>query len=205
MTEQGPAVPTKFLVSSQVHAAAKAKAAERKLPVSQVVIATFTEYLESDPLPAGAEQLPQETVREMQNLARVNSELLTSLLVRLADDGWTFPELAEPFGISRQAVEQRVRKARAAVQDGKKELLPLDSLHVPAPRPFAAGRDRDHTFSVRVPAALVSSVRERAAREGAVLNSIVDEGLRRFSQDDAALLSRLAQARGKEDEGDSDG
>src|SRR4029077_4019792 len=54
-------------------------------------------------------------LRELRSSGR--SELLSGTLAALNDAGWPLRSLAEALGISRQAVQARVRRALAGLRD----------------------------------------------------------------------------------------
>jgi len=119
-------------------------------------------------------------LRELRSSGR--SELLSGTLAALTEAGWPLRSLAEALGISRQAVQARVRRlARASLRD------PLPDPVVPCepPPPFpqrrvasAAGL-RPH-LTIKIDNTLRASAHQAAADEGSSLTQVVETILDRY-------------------------
>ena len=115
-------------------------------------------------------------LRELRSSGR--SELLSATLASLHDAGWPLRPLADALGISRQAVQARVRRRPAA---GLRE--ELGSCEPPPPFPHrrvasAAGL-RPH-LTIKIDQALRASAHRAAADEGSSLTEVIEAILDRY-------------------------
>jgi antitoxin component of RelBE/YafQ-DinJ toxin-antitoxin module len=134
----------------------------------------------------GAPQLPERVaarLRELRSSGR--SELLSGTLAALTEAGWPLRSLAEALGISRQAVQARVRRlARAGPRDLRD---PLRDPAVPCepPPPFpqrrvaSASGLRPH-LTIKIDHTLRASAHRAAADEGSSLTQVVEAILDRY-------------------------
>ena len=125
----------------------------------------------------GAPQLPERVaarLRELRSSGR--SELLSGTLAGLTEAGWPLRSLAEALGVSRQAVQARVRRlARAGHRN------PLRDPAVPCepPPPFpqrrvaSASGLRPHV-TIKIDHTLRVSAHRAAADEGSSLTQVVE-------------------------------
>jgi antitoxin component of RelBE/YafQ-DinJ toxin-antitoxin module len=115
-------------------------------------------------------------LRELRSSGR--SELLSATLAALAEAGWPLRSLAEPLGISRQAVQARIRRRVPAE-------LREHVVNCEPPPPFphrrvasAAGL-RPH-LTIKIDQALRSAAHRAAAHEGRSLSLVVETILDRY-------------------------
>ena len=137
----------------------------------------------SGPGRLGAPALPERIaarLRELRSSGR--SELLSGTLAALTEAGWPLRSLAEALGVSRQAVQARVRRlARAGLRD------PLRDPAVPCepPPPFpqrrvaSASGLRPH-LTIKIDNTLRASAHRAAADEGSSLTQVVEAILDRY-------------------------
>ena len=127
----------------------------------------------------GAPALPERIaarLRELRSSGR--SELLSGTLAALNDAGWPLRSLGEALGISRQAVQARVRRrARAGLRDPGVPCEP--------PPPFPQRREaspaglRPH-LTIKIDHTLRVSAHQAAADEGSSLTQVVEAILDRY-------------------------
>jgi antitoxin component of RelBE/YafQ-DinJ toxin-antitoxin module len=125
-------------------------------------------------------------LRELRSSGR--SELLSAALAALTEAGWPLRSLAEALGISRQAVQARVRRLTpAALRDATLRDATLRDAAVPfePPPPFpqrrvasAAGL-RPH-LTIKIDHTLRASAHRAAADEGSSLTQVVEAILDRY-------------------------
>jgi hypothetical protein len=122
-------------------------------------------------------------LRELRSSGR--SEVLSGTLAALTEAGWPLRSLAEALGISRQAVQARVRRlARAGPRDLRD---PLRDPAVPCepPPPFpqrrvaSASGLRPH-LTIKIDHTLRASAHRAAADEGSSLTQVVEAILDRY-------------------------
>ena len=122
-------------------------------------------------------------LRELRSSGR--SELLSGTLAALTEAGWPLRSLAEALGVSRQAVQARVRRLARA---GPRELRdPLRDPAVPCepPPPFpqrrvaSASGLRPH-LTIKIDNTLRASAHRAAADEGSSLTQVVEAILDRY-------------------------
>jgi antitoxin component of RelBE/YafQ-DinJ toxin-antitoxin module len=135
---------------------------------------------------SGTPQLPERVaarLRELRSSGR--SEVLSGTLAALTEAGWPLRSLAEALGISRQAVQARVRRlARAGPRDVR---APLRDPAVPCepPPPFpqrrvaSASGLRPH-LTIKIDHTLRTSAHQAAADEGSSLTQVVEAILDRY-------------------------
>jgi hypothetical protein len=132
-----------------------------------------------DPRAAGALVLPERVaarLRELRSSGR--SELLSATLAALNEAGWPLRPLAEALGISRQAVQARVR--RRAPAEPRTHVVTCDP-----PPPFPQRRVaspaglRPH-LTIKIDHALRASAHRAAAGQGSSLTQVVEGILDRY-------------------------
>ena len=122
-------------------------------------------------------------LRELRSSGR--SEVLSGTLAALTEAGWPLRSLAEALGISRQAVQARVRRlARAGARDLR---APLRDPAVPCepPPPFPQRRVASATglrphLTIKIDHTLRASAHRAAADEGSSLTQVVEAILDRY-------------------------
>jgi antitoxin component of RelBE/YafQ-DinJ toxin-antitoxin module len=127
----------------------------------------------------GSPVLPERMaarLRELRSSGR--SELLSGTLAALNEAGWPLRSLGEALGISRQAVQARVRRrARAGLRDPGVPCEP--------PPPFPQRREaspaglRPH-LTIKIDHTLRVSAHQAAADEGSSLTQVVEAILDRY-------------------------
>jgi antitoxin component of RelBE/YafQ-DinJ toxin-antitoxin module len=121
----------------------------------------------------GAPVLPERVatrLRELRSTGR--SELLSGTLAALNEAGWPLRSLAEALGISRQAVQARVRRrARAGLRDPGVPCEPPPPF--PQRRVASAAGLRPH-LTIKIDHTLRVSAHQAAADEGTSLTQVVE-------------------------------
>jgi hypothetical protein len=119
-------------------------------------------------------ELPDQVASYLRDLRKSGqSDLLSATLARLHDVGWPLRPLAMALGISRQAVQARIRQPlpddiRARVPD----VPPPGAL--PRRRPAAASGRRPH-LTVKIDHALRSAAHRQAVGEGRSLSQVIEK------------------------------
>jgi len=153
--------------------------------------------LTSSPTPrsAGKLVLPDRVAARLRELRSAgHSELLSATLAALHEAGWPLRPLAEALGISRQAVQARVRRRASAELRAR-----VTNCEPPPPFPqrrvaSAAGL-RPH-LTIKIDHTLRSSAHQAAADEGHSLTQVVEGILDRYlrhGMTDADQASRPAR------------
>jgi len=143
--------------------------------------------------------LPERIAARLRELRRSGrSELLSATLAALNEAGWPLRPLAEALGISRQAVQARVRR-RAPAQLQEAELREHIVTCEPPP-PFPQRRVastaglRPH-LTIKIDHTLRASAHRAAADEGSSLTQVVEailDGYLRQGMADGDQASRPA-------------
>jgi hypothetical protein len=126
----------------------------------------------------GAPALPERVaarLRELRSSGR--SELLSGTLAALNDAGWPLRSLAEALGISRQAVQARVRRALSGLRDPGVPCEPPPPF--PQRRVASAAGLRPH-MTIKIDHTLRASAHRAAADEGSSLTQVVEAILDRY-------------------------
>ena len=137
-------------VDADLYEKAKVKAEAKGISMSQIAEAGIQAYVESVPTgkaryfaaaarktglrePNTVMTLPTSAANRIVRMYNQREPELSEYLMMLVDAGWSLAALAEPLGISRQGVHDRVRKARL-----RAEAFPPDKpLDLPVPEaPF---------------------------------------------------------------------
>jgi antitoxin component of RelBE/YafQ-DinJ toxin-antitoxin module len=128
---------------------------------------------------AAALVLPERVaarLRELRSSGR--SDMLSATLAALHEAGWPLRPLAEALGISKQAVQARVRRRRAAA--GLREpAVACEPPPFPQRRVASAAGLRPH-LTVKIDYALRASAHRVAADEGHSLTQVVEGILDRY-------------------------
>jgi antitoxin component of RelBE/YafQ-DinJ toxin-antitoxin module len=119
-------------------------------------------------------ELPDQVASYLRELRKTGqSDRLSATLARLHEVGWPLRPLADALGISRQAVQARVRQT---IPDEIRQAVPA----VPPPsafprrRPAAASGRRPH-LTVKVDQTLRSDAHRRAEGEGSSLSQVIEK------------------------------
>ena len=115
-------------------------------------------------------------LRELRSSGR--SELLSATLAALTEAGWPLRSLAEALGISRQAVQARVRRLTPAAH--RDSVVPCEPPPpFPQRRVASAAGLRPH-LTVKIDHTLRASAHRAAADEGSSLTQVVEAILDRY-------------------------
>jgi antitoxin component of RelBE/YafQ-DinJ toxin-antitoxin module len=127
------------------------------------------------PIPPRLPERVAARLRELRSSGR--SELLSGTLAALNDAGWPLRSLAEALGISRQAVQARVRRALAGLRDPGVPCEPPPPF--PQRRVASAAGLRPH-MTIKIDHTLRASAHRAAADEGSSLTQVVEAILDRY-------------------------
>jgi antitoxin component of RelBE/YafQ-DinJ toxin-antitoxin module len=177
-----------FRLDAEQRRRLKARLAREGRTMSEVVTHGLRQYIKV--VPARAEELTRAEepalpvlpdrvaagLRELRDSRR--SELLCATLAALTEAGWPLRSLAEALGISRQAVQARVRRRVPA--ELREHVV---SCEPPPPFPHrrvasAAGL-RPH-LTIKIDHALRAAAHRAAAHEGRSLSQVVETILDRY-------------------------
>ncbi len=115
-------------------------------------------------------------LRELRVAGR--SGVLSATLSALHEDGWPLPVLAEALGVSRQAIQARIRqRVPAELRDRAADCAPPPPF--PRRRSPSKGAHRPH-LTIKIDHALRSAAHRTAAREGHSLSQVVETILDRY-------------------------
>jgi antitoxin component of RelBE/YafQ-DinJ toxin-antitoxin module len=176
----------------------RARLARDGTTLSAVVTRGLREYVSCPSEVSGSRvrELPEHVVAWLRELRSAGpSELLSAALADLHQRGWPLERLAQALGVSKQAVQARVRRAagrglRAAAESGAGAAgaarpgaagLGAAGVLVPAfvrRRPPAPGA-RPH-LTVRIDQGLRAAAHRAAADEGRSLSQVVETILDRY-------------------------
>jgi predicted HicB family RNase H-like nuclease len=128
-------------------------------------------------------------LRELRSTGR--SELLSATLAALHEAGWPLRPLADALGISRQAVQRRVRRAAAALRSHVTQCEPPPPF--PHRRMASPAGLRPH-LTVKIDHSLRASAHRAAAEEGRSLTQVVEAIVDRYLARGLADADGVAQA-----------
>ncbi len=118
--------------------------------------------------------LPDQTATYLRHLRQSgNSDLLSASLAALHDAGWPLRPLAEALGISKQAVQARIRQPIPPALRSRLPEVPPPSAF-PRRRPALASGRRTH-LTVKIDQALRSAAHRKAVREGSSLSQVIEK------------------------------
>ncbi len=137
--------------------------------------------------------LPEWIAARLRELrASGRSELLSATLAALSEAGWPLRPLAEALGISRQAVQARVRRRVPAVLRRQ-----VTGFEPPPPFPqrrvASANGHRPH-LTIKIDDALRSAAHRAAAHDGRSLSQVVEAILDRYVRHGLADADQPARA-----------
>jgi len=147
--------------------------------MSEVVTHGLRQYVqgalargEASPAASAPPRLPDRVAARLRELrSSGHSELLSATLAALREAGWPLRSLAEALGVSKQAVQRRIRRR---VPSGYEPPPPF-----PHRRAASANGLRPH-LTIKIDHALRSAAHEAAAREGNSLSQVVETILDRY-------------------------
>jgi hypothetical protein len=120
--------------------------------------------------------LPDQVAAYLRGLRKSGqSDLLSATLAQLHEVGWPLRPLAAALGISRQAVQARIRACTSIPADVRASVpeMPPPSAF-PKRRPAAASGRRPH-LTVKVDQALRAAAHRRAEGEGSSLSQVIEK------------------------------
>jgi antitoxin component of RelBE/YafQ-DinJ toxin-antitoxin module len=164
----------------------KARLAREGRTMSEVVTNGLRQYVQGvltrggdSPDPTGPPRLPERIagwLRELHSSGR--SELLSATLAALSEAGWPLRPLAEALGISKQAVQRRIRRRVPAELRGH-----VTNCEPPPPFPHrreaSANGLRPH-LTIKIDHTLRAAAHQAAAHEGSSLSQVVETILDRY-------------------------
>ena len=131
------------------------------------------------PVPPRPPRLPERIagrLRELRSSGR--SDLLSATLAALSEAGWPLRPLAEALGISKQAVQGRIRRRVPAELRSH-----VTNCEPPPPFPHrreaSANGHRPH-LTIKIDHALRAAAHQAAAHEGSSLSQVVETILDRY-------------------------
>jgi antitoxin component of RelBE/YafQ-DinJ toxin-antitoxin module len=126
----------------------------------------------------GRPVLPERAAARLRELrASGRSDLLSATLAALSEAGWPLRPLAEALGISRQAVQARVRRVPAELRRHVTACEPPPPF--PHRRMASAAGLRPH-LTIKIDHALRAAAHRVAAGEGSSLSQVVETILDRY-------------------------
>jgi len=176
-----------FRLDSERRRRLKARLARDGRTMSEVVTHGLRQYVQAalarggdgTTVRSGPLVLPERVaarLRELRSSGR--SEMLSATLAALHEAGWPLRPLAEALGISRQAVQARVRR-RAPAALGEHVLPCEPPPPFPQRRVASAAGLRPH-LTIKIDHTLRSSAHRAAADEGSSLTQVVEAILDRY-------------------------
>ena len=169
------------------HKVAEVSGTAGVLKVAEVIETAEVSETDEATVPAGARArgttavasvgdlvLPDQTAAYLRDLRQSgNSDLLSAALAALHDAGWPLRPLAEALGISKQAVQARIRQPVPAALRSRLPAVPPPSAF-PRRRPALATGRRPH-LTVKIDHALRSAAQRKAVREGSSLSQVIEK------------------------------
>lgn len=166
-----------FRLDRTTREALRARLARDGLTLSSVVTRGLREYVASagsSPVASRVRELPENVVAWLRDLrSSGRSEALSAALADLHERGWPLERLARALGVSKQAVQSRIRRASGGPVEAP--VLPPAFVTRRAP----ATRARPH-LTVRCDHALRAAAHRAAADEGSSLSQVIERILRRY-------------------------
>jgi len=164
----------------------KARLAREGRTMSEVVTHGLRQYVQAvlarggdPPVPPEPPRLPERIavrLRELRSSGR--SDLLSATLAALNEAGWPLRPLAEALGISKQAVQRRIRRRIPAELRGR-----VTNCEPPPPFPHrreaSANGLRPH-LTIKIDHGLRAAAHQAAAYEGSSLSQVVESILDRY-------------------------
>jgi predicted HicB family RNase H-like nuclease len=191
MSGPGPRRLLTFRLDTEQRRRLKARLAHEGRTMSEVVTHGLRQYVQharaagsGKPAVASAEGteklvLPERIAARLRELrAAGHSDLLSATLAALNEAGWPLRPLADALGISRQAVQARVRRrAAAALREHVTNCEPPPPF--PHRRMASAAGLRPH-LTIKIDHSLRASAHRAAADEGNSLTQVVEAILDRY-------------------------
>jgi len=163
----------------------RARLAAEGRTMSEVITSGLRQYVQrpggndAGPTVSVLPLLPVATgVRLRELRASGRSGALSATLAALHADGWPLPVLAEALGVSRQAIQARIRqRVPAELRDRAADCAPPPPF--PRRRSPSKGAYRPH-LTIKIDHALRSAAHRAAAGEGHSLSQVVETILERY-------------------------
>ena len=164
----------------------KARLAREGRTMSEVVTQGLRQYVQGVLARGGSPakspeppRLPERIAARLRELRLSGrSDLLSATLAALSEAGWPLRPLAEALGISKQAVQRRIRRRIPAELRGR-----VTNFEPPPPFPHrreaSANGHRPH-LTIKIDHALRAAAHQAAAREGSSLSQVVETILDRY-------------------------
>ena len=164
----------------------KARLAREGRTMSEVVTQGLRQYVQGVLARGGSPakspeppRLPERIAARLRELRLSGrSDLLSATLAALSEAGWPLRPLAEALGISKQAVQRRIRRRIPAELRGH-----VTNCEPPPPFPHrreaSANGYRPH-LTIKIDHTLRSAAHQAAAREGNSLSQVVETILDRY-------------------------
>jgi antitoxin component of RelBE/YafQ-DinJ toxin-antitoxin module len=175
-----------FRLDQERRGRVKARLAGEGRTMSEVVTHGLRQYVQgalrsgdASPAPATPPRLPDRVATRLRELRSAgHSELLSATLAALSEAGWPLRSLAEALGVSKQAVQRRIRR-RVADEIGSRVSEAEPPPPFPHRRAASANGLRPH-LTIKIDHALRSAAHQAAAREGSSLSQVVETILDRY-------------------------
>jgi antitoxin component of RelBE/YafQ-DinJ toxin-antitoxin module len=186
-----------FRVDREQRQRLKARLAREGRTMSEVVTHGLRQYVQrarhaaAEPDSSAARHLvlPERVadgLRELRSSGR--SELLSATLAALSEAGWPLRPLAEALGISKQAVQRRIRGRLPAELRGH-----VTNCEPPPPFPHrreASSNGLRPHLTIKIDHALRAAAHQAAAHEGSSLSQVVESILDRYLRHGMAAEDR---------------
>src|SRR5207302_11284347 len=185
MNQQGARRLLTFRLDQEQRQRLRARLAREGRTMSEVVTNGLRQYVatvlvrgDDPPEPPVPPRLPDRVAARWRDLrSSGRSELLSGSLAALNEAGWPLRSLAEALGVSRQAVQARVRRALAGLRDPGVPCEPPPPF--PQRRMASAAGLRPH-LTIKIDHTLRASAHRAAADEGSSLTQVVEAILDRY-------------------------
>jgi antitoxin component of RelBE/YafQ-DinJ toxin-antitoxin module len=181
MNEDSRRLLLTFRLDTEQRQRLRARLARDGRTMSEVITHGLRQYVQQarDPRVPDRPSLPDGVGARLRELrAAGRSGVLSATLAALHEAGWPLPVLASALGVSRQAIQVRVRqKVPAEFRDRAVDYAP--------PPPFPRRRDsvgpgkRPH-LTIKIDQALRAAAHRAAAHEGSSLSQVVESILDRY-------------------------
>jgi antitoxin component of RelBE/YafQ-DinJ toxin-antitoxin module len=192
MSSDGPSRLLTFRLDTERRKRLKARLSREGRTMSEVVTHGLRQYVQharhgeaaaavktAPQMVSGALVLPDRVAARLRELrSSGSSELLSATLAALHEAGWPLRPLAQALGISRQAVQRRVRRRPPA--ELRRHVIACDP-----PPPFpqrrrASGDGLRPHLTIKIDHTLRASAHRAAADEGNSLTQVVETILDRY-------------------------
>lgn len=172
-----------FRLDGELRQRLKERLASEGRTLSEVVTSGLRNYVRGQDSADGAQQstriaLPEQLTARLRELRTAGrSDALSAALAALHQSGWPLTPLARALGVSKQAIQARIRRCPQAAA-AEPRLWPAPPAFPRRRSPHATGR-RAH-FTVKIDHALRAAAHRAAAGEGSSLSQVVERILDRY-------------------------